>query len=221
MGFRPDLSAGPQYYTDGSVQSGQSFRAGRDGSLVVQESHGKWYEQLMRGNMFNAEVAVGGIALITTATTGNSPTLWNPTTPAGYNAEFARLTLSRLSGTDAPGPLGWYSTVPAGSAIATGGPIATFTNVAPPNALVGAPADAVMKWAPATCTFVAAPVFYHTAGIYLFTGTVAAVIAEISIQVDYDGMLGLGPNSALSLISGSATTTALYWVGLTYAVAKA
>jgi hypothetical protein len=64
-------------------------------------------------------------------------------------------------------------------------------------------------------------VFYHTAGIYLFTGTVAAVIAEISIQVDYDGMLGLGPNSALSLISGSATTTALYWVGLTYGVSPA
>ncbi len=221
MGFRPDFMAGPAYFPDGAMQSAQQFRAGRDGSLVVQESHGKWYEQLMRGNLFLAEVAVGGIALITTATTGNAPTLWNPTTPVGYNAEFARLALSRLSGTDAPGPLGWYSTAPAGSAIATGGPIATFTAVAAANALVGAASDQVMKWAPAINTFVAAPVFYHTAGIYLFTGTVAAVIAEIALQVDYDGMLGLGPNSALSLIAGSATTTALYWVGLTYCVSKA
>ena len=218
MGFRPDLQAGPQYYTDGSVQSGQSLRAARDGSLVMQESHGKWYEQLMRGNIFNAEVAVGGIALITTATTGNAPTLWNPTTPKGYNAEFARLTLSRLSGTDAPGPLGWYSTAPAGSAIATGGPIATFTKVAAANALVGAAADAIMSWAPAINTFVAAPVYYHTAGIYLFTGTVAAVIAEIAIAIDYDGEMGVAPGSALSLTTQAATTTALYAADLIYQV---
>ena len=153
MGFRPDFSAGPANYQDGVVQSGQSFRAQRDGSLIVSESHGKYYEGLSRGLIYKATTLTAGVALILAATTGNHPTLWNPNAAGSFNAEFLQLNASRVSGTDAPGAWYWCSTIPAGSAL--GVPILTFTNVPPLNALVGGtPAsDAVMKWAPAINTY--------------------------------------------------------------------
>ena len=220
MGFRPDLIAGPQYFADGSTQSAQAFRAGRDGSLIVQESHGKYYEGLMRGKIFHATTLTAGIALIVSATSGNHPTLWNPTAAPGSNAELLKLTLARVSGTDAPGALYWCSTIGAGSTVATAGPIATFTYLTNPplNALAGGTpsSDPLMRWAGSVCTFTAAPVFWAPAGITLFTGTMAAVIAEIAIAIDYDGEMGVAPGSALSLTTQAATTTALYAADLIY-----
>ncbi len=221
MGFRPDFSAGPANYQDGVVQSGQSFRAQRDGSLIVSESHGKYYEGLSRGLIYKATTLTAGIALILAATTGNHPTLWNPNAAGSFNAEFLQLNASRVSGTDAPGAWYWCSTIPAGSAL--GVPVLTFTNVPPLNALVGGtPAsDAVMKWAPAINTYTAAPIFFSPAGVTMFTGTVAAVIAEIQLSILYDGDLGVAPLSALSLCTQVATSTALYAVELSYQVSRA
>lgn len=223
MGFRPDLQAGPGYFTDGATQSGQAFRASRDASLAVQETNGKWYELASRGLLYKATTLTAGIALIVAATTGNHPTLWNPTAAPGYNAQFARLSAARVSGTDAPGAWYWASTIAAGSTIATAGPVATFTNVAALNALVGgSPAsDAIMRWAPAVNTYTAAPVFYAPVGITMFTGTVAAVIAEIQLMIDFDGTMGVAPGSAISLCTQVATSTALYAIDLTYAVSRA
>jgi hypothetical protein len=226
MGFRPDFLAGPQVFTDGSTASGQAFRVQRDGSLMVSESHGKYYEGLSRGLVYKATTLTAGIALIVAATTGNHPTLWNPGGPfqGGLaNAEFAQLTLARVSGTDAPGALYWCSTLNTGSTIATAGPVATFTNVSPLNALAGGTplADNIMRWAPAVNTYTAAPVFWSPAGITLFTGTVAAVIAEITLSILYDGDIGVSPSAALSLTTQAATSTALYAVELTYQLARA
>ena len=207
---------GPGNYGDG-VAPNQSARFGRDGSLAMQETHGKWYEQLSRGNMFHATTLTAGIALIVAATSGNHPTLWNPTT-AGFAAEFARLTAARVSATDAPGAWYWALTNPAGAAL--GVPILTFTKVAVVNGLTGGPADAVMQWAPAINTYTAAPVFYAPVGITMFTGTVAAVIAEMELIIDFDGQMGVGPNTALSLCTQVATSTALYAVDLAYSVSR-
>jgi hypothetical protein len=221
MGFSFQGNIGPTIVNDG-FQGNFGIRASRDSSMVMQESHGKYYEGLSRGLVYKATTLTAGIALIISATTGNHPTLW---VPAGglYNAEFAQLTLARVSGTDAPGALYWCSTLGAGAAIATGGPIATFTKVAIVNALAGGtPATDTVNafWAPAINTYTAAPVFWSPAGITLFTGTVAAVIAEIQLSIMYDGDMGVAPNGALSLTTQAATSTALYAVELTYELAR-
>ena len=218
MGFSYQGFVGPSIINDG-LQGNLGVRASRDSSQIVQESHGKWAEQASRGNVFHATTLTGGIAIIVAATTGNHPTLWNPTT-AGYGAEFISLKAARVSGTDAPGAWYFCSTFPAGSAIATGGPIATFTRVAVVNGLVGGAADAIMNWAPSVNTYTAAPVFWAPVGITMFTGTVAAVIAEIQLDIEYDGQTILGPNSALSVCTQVATSTALYALDLAYAVTK-
>ena len=221
MGFTFTGAVGPSILNDG-LQPNFGIRAARDSSLVVQESHGKWTEQVSRGNVFHATTLTAGVAIIVAATTGNHPTLWNPTT-SGFGAEFIGLKIGRVSGTDAPGAWYWASTIAAGSTIATAGPVATFTNVAALNALVGgSPAsDAIMRWAPAVNTYTAAPVFYAPVGITMFTGTVAAVIAEIQLMIDFDGTMGVAPGSAISLCTQVATSTALYSIDLTYAVSRA
>jgi hypothetical protein len=218
MGFSFQGAVGPQNITDG-FNANLGMRAARDGSFVVQESHGKWAEQASRGVVYHATTLTAGIALIVAATTGNHPTLWNPTT-SGFGAEFISLRAGRVSGTDAPGAWYWASTFPAGAAIATGGPIATFTRVAVVNGLIGGAADAVMNWAPAINTYTVAPAFWAPVGVTMFTGTVAAVIAEIQLDIEFDGSIVLGPNAALSLCTQVATSTALYAVDLGYAVIR-
>lgn len=218
MGFSFQGAVGPQNITDG-FNANLGMRAARDGSFVVQESHGKWTEQVSRGNVYHATTLTAGVAIIVAATTGNHPTLWNPTT-SGFGAEFIGLKIGRVSGTDAPGAWYWASTFPAGSAIATGGPIATFTRVAVVNGLIGGAADAVMNWAPAINTYTVAPAFWAPVGVTMFTGTVAAVIAEIQLDIEFDGSIVLGPNAALSLCTQVATSTALYAVDLGYAVIR-
>ncbi len=218
MGFTLSGQVGPGNISDGA-QPNQVARFGRDASLMVQESHGKWTEQVSRGNLYHATTLTAGVAIIVAATTGNHPTLWNPT-PSGFSAEFVSMKVGRVSGVDAPGAWYFCSTFPAGANIATAGPIATFTRVAVVNALVGAPADALMNWAPAINTYTAAPVFWAPVGITMFTGTVAAVIAEIELDIEYDGQIALGPSSALSVCTQVATSTALYALDLAYAVTR-
>jgi hypothetical protein len=210
MGFRLDGFVGYNSMADGN-QAAALTRFGRDGSMVVAESHGKFYEQASRGNMYVAVVGTAGIALIVSAVTGNHPTLWNPL-GSGVNLEIVRLQLTWISGACAPTALYWMATAPAGAAIATGAPIATFTNVAPTNTLVGAGKVSAARWAPAVCTFTAIPAFYCGTGVGLGTG--APTVVPNQITVDYDGMLVIPPGAALSLTSQAATTTALFGVSV-------
>ena len=216
MGFRPDFLIGAQNVPDGS-QSGSAFRITRDGSLAVQETHGKYAEAASRGQVFHAVVGTAGIALIVSATTGGHPTLWNP---AGnlFNAEVLSLELGWISGATAPTAIYWMLTANAGAQIGTAAPIVTFTQVAPVNALTNGATDKTMLWAPATNTFAAAPAFWKGTGIGLGTG--APTVVPSNIVFDYDGKVILAPGNALSLCSQAATTTALYSVDVTYLVAR-
>ena len=176
---------------------------------------GRYYEITKQGNLFRATVGVAGIALITTATTGNHPTLWNP---AGnkFNLSIERLNLTYISGTNAPTGLGWYKTSKPGSSKATGGVIATWTNVDPINCLVDEGRPSSMLWAPAINTFATAPAFLLPAGIALATMAAASTPAPFTVFVDYNGSLVIPPNVALSLCSTAATTTALFVVEILF-----
>ena len=212
MGFRLDGFVGVNQMADGN-QAAALTRYGRDGSLIVSETHGKYYEAASRGNMYHADVGTAGIALIVAAVTGNHPTLWNPL-GSGVNAEIVRLQFTWISGNNAPTATYWMSTSPAGAAIATGAPIATFTSVATANCLTGFGKVGAVRWAPAVNTFTAVPAFLMGTGISLFTGVGATAVAPFTLVVDYDGMLVVPPGTALSLTSQAATTTALFAISV-------
>lgn len=64
---------GPQVLQDGSVAQ---VRQDRQGSLVVVESHGRYYEQAYRKNLFSVNIAAGSVTTAATSMTGLM--LFNP-----------------------------------------------------------------------------------------------------------------------------------------------
>lgn len=208
------------YTGQAALQTGSTLndalRVSNTGAQIVTQLHGPYAEQMVRGKLFIATTVVTGIALITTATTGNHPTIWNPA-GSGVNLSIIEVSLMGIAaGTHAPTGIGWYRTASAGSSIATGAPIVTFTEVAPIPCLVGSGITSVAKWAPATCTFTTAPAYYCGIDLTLATYVVTAVVPPWSAVKKYDGMLGIAPGNAMSLCSTATTTTALLVAKIVY-----
>lgn len=201
-------------YLDENLDDAKPVLAG-DREQFTADLHGKHYYAAKRGRLFVATTLTAGIALIVAATTGNHPTLWNPA-GSGRNISIKRLTLAYVSGNNAPGSLAWNITTNAGSAPATGSAIATFTDVDAKSALGGGAVDSVARWAPAVCTFAAAPALFYTSSLSLFTGLAATAVAPFKMEEDYDGMLNIAPGNALSLVSVQSTTTALFRASVIY-----
>jgi hypothetical protein len=199
-------------YSDGNQYDAMG---GKAGEVMVSELHGKYTSQNYRGNVFIGASASAGIALIVPATTGGHPTLWNPS-GSGYIASIIRLQLSYVSGANAPTALEWAVTTNAGANYGTVAPIATFTNVAPTCANIGAGRVSKMFWAPATNTFSTAPAYLMPTGIALDTMVAASTNSPWANIIDYDGTLMLSPGTALSLCAQATTTTALFQVGLVW-----
>jgi hypothetical protein len=185
---------------------GSAFaRAGRTGELCTSDINGKFYEQTYRGNMFIYTVAAGAAVLLPD-TTGNNPTIWNPL-GSGYNFVLQRLAIGFLAGTTTIGGFLWALIANAGNAIAAAGPVVTWTNVAPRNALIGGRTSA-MYYSPAVSTYIAAPTVIAPTGINC--GTAFPTAPDPSI-VDYDGSIILTPGNALMLCYSVTTSTATFW----------
>ena len=212
MGTEVQLAIGPQTKSDGTFGS---MRGGKGGQTITSGLHGTYYEQTSRGNVYLGRSASGGIAIIVPATGGGHPTVWNPA-GSGVNCSIICLELSYVSGNHAPGAFEWAYTANAGSAAATGSPIASATLVASTPQLVGSGSVGAVLWSPTTNTFTAAPVFFRPIGIGLHTGVAATAINPSRIREYYDGDLVLAPGTALSLCYQTTTTTALFQVGITW-----
>lgn len=188
-----------------------------DGSLRVGQPHSRMYNAAAAGRLHMAVSASGGIALLVPATGGGHPTLWNPK-GSGVNLDVRRLSLTWVSGNNAPGAVEWAQTAEAGAQVGTGSPIITATKVATTNVITGGPVDTKAYWSPTTNTFTAAPVFLRGTGISLFTGIGTTAVAPFSLTADYDGDLIVGDGTALSLCFQTTTTTALFQVCIIYEV---
>jgi hypothetical protein len=125
MGIEIEGQVGPQVLQDGVSQP---FRQGKGAELVVQELHGRFYEQTYRGNVYRGGMtALTSIAnaTFTIATTGATATpivgLWNPlTSPVNLVILQAQLAtvLSALTATGG-GPFVWMGAA-GNSVISTG-----------------------------------------------------------------------------------------------------
>ena len=156
------LQIGPQTLNDGAVCN---LRGGNGGESITQPINAKYAELVRRGQVFTFSTPSQAI-LITHATGGSFPTLWNPS-GSGKLLYILGVDLTWISGTTTVSSLHWCYTANAGSVAATGAAILTFTAVAGLNAMVGSAMASVMKFAPTTETFTAAPVFLRSSGINL------------------------------------------------------
>lgn len=201
------IQAGPQVAIDGQPtnQRGDNF-----GSAITQDFNGRYAELVRRGQVYVASTAAAGIAILVSATTGNVPTLWNPT-GSGRIVYPIMLNVNWLSGAVTASNLLWSVTANTGANIGTGNPVVTFTNVAPVNALLGGPAESAIRWSPAVSTYTAAPAFFAATGINL-----KATALDSLLSVDTQGTMALMPGTALSLTCSVASTTALIQASIWY-----
>jgi len=177
-----------------------------NGALKVQQFGGKYSELARRGLLFNYSVKTAAAHLLS-ATTGNVPTIWNPQ-GSGKVLYILGLRENFLSGTTTIGSLQWCITRNAGSALGTAAPIVTFTNQAPEPAIDGAGFASAMRFAPAVCTFTAAPAYLQSAGVNFGA---AYPTVNGNPDVDYDGAIAIMPGEAISLCYCVTTSTALFF----------
>ncbi len=149
-------------------------------------------------------------AILLSATTGTSPTLFNP---AGSGKLFipVALRLNFVSGTTTIGSVVIADTLNAGANIATGAAILTGTAVAGKPGIRGSGFASVMQWLPTTNTFTAAPAVTYSTGINLGT---AAPSVPGPYECLFSGTLAYYPGSAMSICYTVTTSTSLWWTTL-------
>ncbi len=196
------------------VTGNDADRTTRDGAKVVAQAHGQYLESALRGRIYTGSCASAGIIPLVAATTGGHPTLWNPADSGRY-VSVIRLRLGYVSENNAPTCLSWAYTLNTGSAAATGAAILTATLVVPVG-VVGGVLDYKAKWSPTTNTFTAAPTFFRSTGLSLFTGIATTAVAPFQLEAAYDGDLVLAPGTAISLCSQAATATTKFQISVTW-----
>ena len=196
------VQTGPQAINDGMVANA---RGDNQGSTVVQQYGGKYAELVRRGLVFTFSTPSQAI-LITHATAGSFPTLWNPL-GSGRMLYILGVCATWISGTTTVSSLHWCYTANAGNVAATGAPVHTYTAVAGLNALVGSTMTSSMRFSPTTQTYTAAPAFLRSSGINLPTASALNTV----YRVDYDGDFAVLPGNAVSLTCAVATTTSVFF----------
>ena len=183
---------------------------GPDGAALVGGSD---FEAAKAGRVVVATSATAGIAIILAATGGGHPTFWNRL-GSGRIMEVLSLSLTVVSGNNAPGGLAWNQVLEAGATAATGASsrILTATKVDVQPAMVGGKLDSVLYFAPTVNTFTAAPAYGRPISFTLATGLEATANAPFQMIEKYDrnNPLLIAPGAAICLVSENATTTSLF-----------
>ena len=190
------------------------LRSGRQQDLIVSELHGKYYEQVSRGNVFHlgvtwtTTVAAGNVAAATAAASTQFA-IWNPATNT-KNLSLLRLTLSIISGTTPVPPVSYsqFSGVGVPSVASVGTPYnALFGSAIAPTAHYMASA------AGAALTGGGAIVSTGISGFYFSAGTYANLAVSYAVD-DIDGRIVIGPGQGFVPVFAAAGTTFLGAWGL-------
>lgn len=194
MNAGPTLLTGPQNVGDNQ----QVYQRGGDsGEGIVQTLYGQYTELVKRGMVFAYNTAAAGVTLIAPAAATNMPAVWNPT-GSGKNFIPLYLTINWVSGPDVAGYAQLSFLNGCGAALGAGLPIATFTQAAAINLLLGAGNASVMRFSPVVNTTTVAPALLMGLGISAWVGAGATATAPMWIsKVGLEGSLVVPPGSAI------------------------
>lgn len=202
------MAVGPQYTQDNSTPA--SGRQSKDGSAVVTQSHGKYYEPASRGVLFVAGDQGAGVALQTSITTTGFFSLSNPA-GSGKRLAIKKVSVAYFSGTLAAGPIyhaqnGLGTTQPSSGTTLTAYPL-DVGNIS------GVAAVGVARTGP---TMVVA----STAVLYPL-GSITPILATSAndpflLTEDVDGAIVIEPGCSYLLVSvlGSGSSTPKCSVGV-------
>lgn len=200
---------GPQTVNDGSMPP---VRQGKAGELIVQEIHGRFYEQCYRSALFSAgssTTALSANTITLTSTTTPIVGVWNPSTSI-VNLVILQASLqvsTKTASTTAPGSMVWASSVGNTAITAGSSPFNRKT-----MALSGSAAKAFNGGTALTGLTNSLVIFEGAdlvGGLALTTALVPATAelpAYCTVQ-NFDGSLIVPPGGVLALLNTVSTTT--------------
>jgi hypothetical protein len=203
------MTVGPVSAGDGTQPT---LRGGRTGDLIVSELHGRFYEQVSRGNVFGlgvtitTGVAAGNINLAAAAASTQFA-IWNPVTNNKYISLLA-LMVGPVSGTIVGGPLfhsTFTTTLPSIASVGTAYNL-LFGNTGQPSAkFCASAAGATLTAGSALLTVIPSTITYSA-------GTFAALAGSAAFEL-IDGRIVLAPGSGWVPTFAAAGTTVLATIG--------
>lgn len=198
MGIEIQGRVGPGYAADGTIQDP---RLTKDLGLAVQDLHGRFYEAVVRGTVYEAVTASTGVAPGTAFGTTAAFTLYNPI-GSGKNLVVVDTDMGYVSGTLGSGTVYLCANTNPNAAAVTG------TAITPVNLLIGG-APGVGK-AFTTSTLPVAPTAIHP--VWTLAPMLATtVFAPTDVRIVFDGKYIITPGCSLSFeaIAGAGTTPLL------------
>ena len=175
-------------------------------------SRGKYYDQVIQGNVFVGSTAAAGVAFPISTGTAVTFGLWN--TDPSKVAVLLGLKMGYTSGTIALGEIG-LANADVGLNIATGAAMTAFTQGTPKNAYQGPGAkSSTMKFTPSAATLAAGGTAWAWLGRSMESATAGTGL--FNAEFDLDGSLILGPGQ-LAFVCGSLAQTALFSMSLMWA----
>lgn len=208
MGFPVQGVIGNSHLGDGSNVN-LAPRYTNEAAAVVQELHGKYFEQAIRGNVSYGGTVAAGVVLVGTGSGAVGGLYWNKSSGAVQVVdEIARMEYTMPAGAQVLGSMNWYF-LNAGANIGTGAPIATLVTAGSiVNALLG---GAPVKVPNYVCYVGASTwagfAFLKVVPISMWAGAVATTAAPAYILwEDLDGTMLIPPGMAIQLNNSGGTT---------------
>jgi hypothetical protein len=197
MAFEINGKVGPGYASDGSLVDP---RMTKDLAMVTQDLHGRLYETVYRGNVFEAVTATTGVAPGTTIGTTAAFALFNPPS-SGKNLVVIDMSLGYVSGTLGAGTV--YvcaNTNPVAAAV-------TGTAITPVGTLLSGAANTPIGKPFTTATLPAAPTPMFPAW-QLSPMLATSVFAPNNNRFFFESKYIITPGCTLSLeaVAGAGTT---------------
>ena len=192
---------GPQLSSSGV--STQPIRQGILGDVIVSELHGRYYEQVSRGNVFTAYSAARAITVVGTGMVGLQ--LWNGS-PVSGGINIVLLKTGGLISVTSATTTGLLLTTGVGQVSAPTGQTAAdtvkcnFINGRAPNAS-----------AMAAGTFTNAPTGIAT--LMHNTAAIAVTGEDVGYTIDFEGSIILPPQTYCAIAALGATAAAAAWTG--------
>lgn len=198
-----EILVGPQTLGD-SVKT--TARGGRTGEQIVSELQGRYYENVVRGNVFQAHAIVTAPVIYTTAAGTGGPLLWNNTTT--HNAVLLAVSCGISTVTTVAAILG--ITGNSGQTAAPGSTTAIDSNK---NCLIGGPATKMNLYRVGTPTS-AGNFFLPFADLH----TGALTVDNLGqCWVDLGGIIVVPPGCWASVAASATASTTVANFGLIYA----
>lgn len=191
---------GPQLLSPGTSQP---FREGASGEMVVQELHGRYYEQAYRKNAFTCYSAARAITVVGTGMVGLQ--IWNASPLAGG----VNLVLLKTGGLIAVTSATTTGLILASGTGQVSAPTGQTAADAVKNNFIGAPAPQAL--AIAAGTFTNAPTGVMT--LMHNTAAIGTTGEDSGYLIDLEGSIVVPPQAYVAIAAIGATAAAAAWFG--------